>query len=296
MFQKYPYLHLPTWSPGRLAVALALLSVLAPGAPAALASPGGDPPSPLSERSTPHFLEARTGQEGAPLWVSVEAATTADGVIDWDLLGEKARTIFNGVEAQPEVSYTVYQQAPEMVGVVEVRNPDGTTTHWHHYGPSSQEISTSRWPSLADMAREAHAIYLGTVTAVGEGFLGGEPGSLLTVDLAETLYESDRYQAGDEIYVYYPYARFSLGGLHFWKETPGYPKRPEVGDRVLVSANRFPPDAGRRTILPHQDGFFLERRSGDGLVVKQANGRELGDGLDSIAEELRERLDEERGR
>ena len=241
---------------------------------------------------TPPTLAAKISGS-PPLWVSRAAATTPDGSVDWNLLGEEARKVFENLQAQPTVSYAAAQQAPEMAAVIDLSRPDGSNVRWYRYGPSSKEISGSRWRSVAEVARSARAIYLGTVTAVAEGFLDGEVGSLLTVQVDRVVRGSDDFSVTDEVFVYYPYARFSIGELNFWKETPGYPERPAVGDQILVSADRYPPDAAGRVVLPHQDGLFVEQPEESGGVVLKGAGRsrpgeattlgELADDLAALA-------------
>lgn len=211
------------------------------------------------QEPAPRFLEPRVASDVAPLWVSAEAATKPDGMVDWELLGEDARRNFRNLERQPPMSFTTFQHVRELGALIERTNPDGTTTTIYHYGVSSKESPGDTWRSLEEVARDARAVFLGTVSGVSEGFFDGAVGSLLTVRVEDVLLGSDRHEVESKAYVYYPEARFSIGGLNFWKTNPTYPPRPDVGDRILLATDgRFPPDAEHLTILPHPGGLFLQ--------------------------------------
>lgn len=241
---------------------LALLAALAltPASIANAGSPGGaaiDSDSPV-----PKFVDRRMNEAGEPLWVRADAAVGSDGTVDWGLLGDWAQKVFRGVADQPPVSDRVFELSPEMGGIVKKRNPDGTTTDWLVYGISSKETPVSRWMSAEALVGNVIAAYVGEVAGVEEGFLSGDVGSLLTVHVKKVLKESKKYKVRSQLYMYYPEAKFSIGDLNFYKKYPLYPPRLAVGDRIVVAADRFPPDSGRVTVLLHPDGIIIESKEG----------------------------------
>ncbi len=223
------------------------------------------------EGEAPTFLESRTKVDGAPLWVSAEKATRPDGTLDWDVLGDEVHRAFDQFAADPAIPYSMLESSPgaqEMSVAAKQDDPDGTTTIWYHYGLDSvAQPFGHRWNSLEELSQKATVIYLGRVVGISEGFFEGGPASLLTIRIDGTmLAEGDHSTAGD-VYLYYPEARFSIGKLNFWKSNPGYPPRPEMGDRILVADDRSSPDLAGRVVLPNPSGIFIES-GGSGLAVK----------------------------
>lgn len=269
--------------------------------PAGSVEAGGEELRAAQQGVTPQFLERRIAGSGEPLWVSAEAATGPDGILDWETLGEEAYQNFQNLATSPPVPYSILEGFPgsrEMALVAEKRNPDGTITIWYHYGWSSLDMPMGeRWQSLEQLATSAHVIYLGTVVGLAEGFFQGGVASLLTIRLDEVLCARSGHQPASEVYLYYPAAQFSIGELNFWKSNPVYPERPEVGDRILVADDRPPADAGSVTVLPHPDGIFIEPKAESGIAVKSGikavTAKSLR--LAEVVAELRALLTEEEG-
>lgn len=241
-----------------------------------------------SQGPVPSVLERTMRQAGEPLWVRAEAAVGPDGNVDWELLGEDARKAFESVARQTPISDRVFDHYHS--GIVEKRNPDGTITTWHHYGPTGLEMPVEgSWRSLKELAEDAEVIYLGKVVGFAEGFFAGGPGSLLTVQLQEVLRASDERQVGSEIYVYYPSAQFSIGGVNFWKSDPAFPERPAVGDRIFIADNRPSPDLRGSTVIPRAEAIFIESVTDNGMALKggMKSVTDTSSGLDEVLKRMR---------
>jgi hypothetical protein len=238
----------------------------------------------------PRVLEARAEITGnaAPVWVSADAATTPDGGVDWDLLGEQAKSIFHSVERQPLLPVELVPQMPDASGVFYETKPDGTTVPWLRYGPATHEEPGGKLKTLQDVERQASGIYLGRVVGIEEGFLEGDVGSLLRLRTDQVLLPSGALHGTGELYLFWPEARFSIGELNFWKSNPAYPPRPPLGSRVLVVADqRVPLDIGRKLVLPRPDALFVEPPDGGLEISEKAAvkpGRDLASLDDVIAE------------
>lgn len=233
-----------------------------------------------------------------PLWVSSEAATTPEGEVDWALLGEKARSVYESVAEQPPLPLDVVDRMPEASGVFYETASDGEIISWLRYGPGSHEDPGGHLESLRQVAETARGVYVGEVVGFEEGFLLGDVGSLLRIRTERVVLSSDEHRASDEFYLFWPQAKFSIGELNFWKDNPVYPDRPVPGARVLVVADRRVPfDASRKLILPRAEGVFVEPADGGVRVSERApvpSGARAPATLDEVAAKLERLIEEQR--
>lgn len=245
-----------------------------------------------------NILEGRASiiEGSAPVWASAEAATTPDGNVNWELLGERARSVYESVARQPPLPLGLVHQMPEASGVFYETGPDGEIVAWLRYGPGSHEEPGGRLDTLRRVADLATGIYLGEVVGVEEGFLLGDVGSLLRIRTERVVLPSDAHRTAAELYLFWPEAKFSIGNLHFWKENPAYPDRPAVGSRVLVVADRRVPfDTGRKLVLPRPEAVFVES-SGRGLEVSEkvvTSAERSLPSLEEVAAELERLLEQD---
>lgn len=255
---------------------------------------------PHLEQAVPEILEGRSTmtRTSNPLWVSAEAATTAEGEVDWALLGETARSVYESVVEQPPLPIDFVGRMPEVSGVFYDTSPDGEITSWLRYGPGSHEAPGGHLETLRQVVETATGIFLGEVVDLEEGFFLGDVGSLLRVRTERVVLSSDEHRASDEFFLFWPEARFSIGDLHFWKENPVYPERPATGSRVLVVADRRVPfDAARKLILPRAEGVFVEPAEG-GLRISERtavpSGSRAPSTLEEVVAELQQLVEEQR--
>lgn len=212
-----------------------------------------------------HFIHSRNG-DSAPLWVSAKAATTPGGGIDWDLLGERARVIYQ----------SVVQNVPRLMveepGSQPKYDPDSSglrpecvyygSAHFDYVNPPSDE-------TLADVIKNAQAVMRGRITEITPGFYLGEPNSLLTVSVDRKIRSSRHFSVGNSFYIVYPKARFNIGDTNFCKHDSRFPYSPQVGDQVLILPFQGPQGEGFRLIQPGPVELIFETEQGELILPKK---------------------------
>ncbi len=200
---------------------------------------------------------------GPPLFVSAGVAGRADGSMDWQLLGSKAERIFQSVAEAPKLPAPAIRPGePSLLGA-----PDPYYSRpladCLYYAPGSLE-NPGRAPeqTLRSAASGARGIFQGRVVSVTEGFFGGDIGSLIDLEVEETIKTFAEVKSSRTLRLYYPAASFRAGSTSFCKFDPGFPPRPEIGDDLLVFVRRPPLDEERRILLPELDGVFIQKLDG----------------------------------
>lgn len=189
--------------------------------------------------------------DGARLWISVDRAQR-DGAIDWSM--------FDGLEREElEKQIRLDREAVEKLNISRSTlksQEDGylpeelcgaaTIIFDHFEDPVPRD-------TLDDLQRFSVAIYETRIVEIQQGFFGGYPASLLTLELISILRSDERYDTESVLYVVYPYAAFTIAGDAFCRIDPRYPYRPAVGDRALVFPSRGPMDSESRLIVPEPE-------------------------------------------
>ncbi len=197
---------------------------------------------------------------GAPLFVPAALAGRADGSIDWQLLGLGAKQIYRSVAEAPRLPAPVIRPGePVLLGAPDpyYSRPISTCLY---YAPGSFEDS-GRGPAktLLDAASGSSGIYQGRVVAITEGFFGGDIGSLIDLEIQQTLKPFAEVAQGRRLRLYYPVAAFRIGSTGFCKADLDYPPRPEIGDDMLLFVRQPPLDEGRQILMPEEDGVFVQK-------------------------------------
>ena len=119
---------------------------------------------------------------------------------------------------------------------------------------------------FSDLLGHSDSIFSGRIAAVTQGFLFGQPATLLKVEVLKELRQSPELPTTPYRYVYYPFAAFQIRGEPFCSRTPVSPHRPQAGERILVF-NYFPTvDLEQRLVHTVRTGLFFED-AGGALVV-----------------------------
>lgn len=200
---------------------------------------------------------------GAPLFVPADLAGRPDGSIDWVLLGRQAEAVFSSVANAPKLPAPVHRpDVPDVLGA-----PDPAYSRpiagCLYYAPGTFESpGRGAEKTLPAAVRTARGIVRGRVVAVTQGFFGGDIGSLIDLEVEETLKAATGVARGKRLRLYYPAASFRAGSFAFCKADPAYPPLPEIGDDLLVIHRRPPLDEGRSILLPEPDGIFVQKPGG----------------------------------
>ncbi len=229
--------------------------------------PGG---AALAQPPASRLVRSLAEPTGAPLFVPADLAGRPDGSIDWDLLGSRAEAAFDSVANAPALP-----APPERPGVpTPLGAPDPAYSRpiagCLYYAPGSFEAS-GRAPvqTLTASLATARGVVRGRVVAVTPGFFGGDVGSLVDLEVEETLKASSEIAGGKHLRLYYPVTSFRAGSFSFCKADPAYPALPGIGDDVLVIHRRPPLDEERKILLPEPDGIFVQKANGK-VEVPQA--------------------------
>jgi hypothetical protein len=126
--------------------------------------------------------------------------------------------------------------------------------------------------TLGNLQRHALAILAGEVVGVEQGFLAGQPTSLLTVEVGSTLRASGELAAEGPLYVAYPYAVFAVGSDVFCAIDPRFDYRPKVGDRLLLFPSQPPADQQHRLLVPEPEELIAEESPGVLFIPEKLRG------------------------
>ena len=129
----------------------------------------------------------------------------------------------------------------------------------------------------------------GKVVEITQGFFGGNPGSLLKVDIAGSHRKSGAYAPLSSIYVAYRYAVFTVGSNFYCYKDPRFNYRPRIGDRVFLFPSQEPRDRHARLIIPEREEIIAQRTDGSFFAEEEIAQDELLVGVESF-EDLRRRI------
>jgi hypothetical protein len=178
-------------------------------------------------------------------WVSLDRALLANGQIDWNLFGElQSATLRRGIEAH------------KGSGCVSI-------------GPLQKVPMDSKVAQdLPSLARNSQAVLKGTVIASGLGFADGDPATLLKVRVDETLKSNPEFANEGYIYIAYPIAELTAGGVHICKSDDRLTSVPGIGDRLLVLPLSGPLDGDGELIYPYSQEIVVQKQGG-GVTIPQ---------------------------
>lgn len=200
---------------------------------------------------------------GAPLFVPAELVGRPDGKVDWHILGPLARRIYHSVAEAPRLPAPASRPGePALLGAPDPYYSRPLSTCLYYAPGSLEDPGRAPEQTLWAAASGARGIFQGRVVSITEGFFGGDIGSLVDLEIQETLKPSAEMAQNNRLRLYYPAASFRIGSTSFCKADPAYPPRPEIGDDLLVFVRRPPLDEDRRILLPEPDGVFVQKSSG----------------------------------
>ncbi len=233
------------------ALVLALLAVSA-----IAAAPAGE---------MPRIIRAADARTPYPIWVAADAALTAEGKLDGQLIAPQAR------ERVAQLVATRTEQArhavPQSVSSAE---PEVC------FGEPPAEIGLPD-STLPNLVRSSTAIFEGRIEEVTTGFYRGTPASLLAVRVDAMPRTSSLYAAtiGTRMYVYYPSAVIRAEGTTLCTRPATHEARPKAGDRLLVFALQPPEDSGHLFVYPQASRHLIFQTASGDLVLPQHLQRSL---------------------
>jgi len=99
--------------------------------------------------------------------------------------------------------------------------------------------------------------------------LSGNPASVLTVEIDDTIRQSVEFTAGETLLVGYPYAAFAIGSDVFCSSDPRYDYRPTIGDRVFLFPHRGTVDEEYRLLIPEPEEILAATADGELLLPEK---------------------------
>lgn len=195
------------------------------------------PPNARAE-GIPSILWSRHDTSKAA-WVSLERATLANGEIDWNLFGDLQSAILKRRVESHKGSGCV------SIGSLQKESMDARVAH-----------------NLRELAASSRGIYRGTVVASEMGFADGDPATLLAVRVDKTIKPASEISSDGVLYVAYPVAEFSVGGVRLCKSDERLTAVPKIGDSILVFPLSGPLNEERNLIYPFQQEVMVQRHNG----------------------------------
>lgn len=215
----------------------------------------------------PRIIRAADPYTAYPIWVAADAALSADGKLETQLIAPNAR------ERVQELIATRTRHAASQSTSAE---PDIC------FGEPPAEIGLPD-STLPDLVRSSAAIFEGRIEEVMTGFYRGTPASLLAVKVEAMPRASSLYAAavGGRIYVYYPSAVIRAEGTTICTRPASHEARPKPGDRLLVFALQPPEDSGHVFVYPQASRHLIFQTASGDLLLPRHLQRSLA-GFDDI--------------
>jgi len=133
--------------------------------------------------------------------------------------------------------------------------------------------------SLDQLIMNSMAILYVEVTDVTPGFMSGNPATLVTFSVRETIKPDPSFEKS-VLFWDCPLARFSVGGLSFCCDSKGYSVFPETGMRAIIFPLSKPWDEEGQIITLKSQSVFLIKDNGS--VVWPKKLPKISDDLNNI--------------
>jgi len=194
-----------------------------------------------------------------PLWVSAEAAVTKDGEMNYDLFHSPSMRQYREAHAK---QYRLSRKANQSdISWEECFQVERRV-------PKAPSIKGKPENTLEDLVQHSDAIIEGTIVQVTPGFLVGHQTSLVTVQVSGRLKSSPGFREQEYVYVDYPVAKFTVGGITYCIDNADLPIGPKIGARVLLFPYRKPWDTTGSFITIEPNKIFIEDLDGKLLKPK----------------------------
>ena len=190
---------------------------------------------------------AALSREGArePFFLSAESARAENGDIRWEAFDNRIRTVL-----QAEV--TARKARTAATGAAD--SPCSVRTISFDHSPGASE-------KFDDVAASAHAVHRGRVISATPGFEFTTPVTLLGIEIDRAVRSDKGFPDTGTVYVIYPQADFSIGGVRFCNAGPIQGFAPAVGDQLLLMGFNTPiPAANYRFALTRPEHLVFSQR------------------------------------
>lgn len=234
------------------------------------------------QAQAPSILEPKAQRhQGPPLWISASQAADETKIIDLESIDNPILT--RAVEGQLEDlkdRHVDLSKAGNEPRVATISPPECTST----LDSNDDRGGIGDTSTLSSLIARSRSILRGSIRTVDFGFDGGVPGSLLSVQVSETIKGSP---PSGLLYVLYPVARFRIGPLRFCNASKGFEPRP--GDEILLFDFTGPVDRDDVLFAPRLQQILFESRNG--VLFLPPNLKENSDlraarGLDELVKRL----------
>lgn len=202
----------------------------------------GQPAKPSS--SAPAALSREGARE--PFFLSAESARNENGEIRWEAFESSIRTVL-------QADVTARKARTAATGAADSPCSVRTISFDHSAGASTK---------FDDIAASAHAVHHGRVVSATPGFQFTTPVTLLGIELDRAVRSKKGFPDTGTIYVIYPQADFSIGGVRFCNAGPIEGFAPAVGDELLLMGFNTPiPAANHRFALTRPEHLVFSQRN-----------------------------------
>ena len=219
---------------------------------------GGSPPEIPLRIPPPEKTRTTTESSAAelPAWVSARAIHSESGsLVNWDLIPSHYRRSYETANQERLKEIESARSAGKVEKAAELAKCPETPTKFFrsNHGRRNQ--------NLTDLTLSAEAIYRGTIRARDAGFIEGRVGSLLFVEIDETLKAPGERPVVKQLFVEYPFADFQIGDMLFCLRPDRTPAVPEEGDSILVFV-LFPPTDRGLVVGSRSEEILFESSAG----------------------------------
>jgi hypothetical protein len=198
-----------------------------------------------------------------PFWISADAATGADGNVNYDVFvhGIREAVQSQAIQNRLRIDSTRAMTPCPQYTIGNSEEPFDTPGDQHSHSPRPETI-------LA-----------GTVTGVTQGFIGPTPGSMLVIHIDDALVDPAGIAGLRDVFVSYLAADFEIGGTRFCNS--GVPRNggqfsPAVGDKILIRNSgtvqgRYLPSRDERLLFGRNDRVYAPRTSIPGVAIAKTD-------------------------
>jgi hypothetical protein len=217
-----------------------------------------------------------------PAWVSARAIRPEKGSLaNWELIPPHYRRSYENADRNRLKEIDAARYAGDAKRAVELASCPETPTKFFRSNHSRRNSS------LKDLVLYSEAIYRGTLRARDFGFVQGMVGSLLLVEIEETLKAPENRPVPSQLFFEYPFADFRIGEMLFCLRPDRAPAVPEVGDSVLLFV-LFPPTDRGLVIDSRSEEILFESSEGALSLPVKFRSDPSTQGLKSLAEAEKE--------
>jgi hypothetical protein len=208
----------------------------------------------------PDVIQAQGGSRQAPAWVSAKASVSSAGLDPQLFAPHEFESLQRDVA--PRKRLLPKEGSQTEASLDQCSRWTVTTVDWENPRPNR---------TLPDLVANAKAIYAGAVEDSKQGFLFGQPGTLLEVKVLQKVKYPDR-DPPETVLIFYPFAKIPVREGMICSQGDRGEAPPEIGKRILVFPYRTLGKDPGDIIYPDDEEVIFGRPGGSLSLPRAVQG------------------------